>query len=304
MSQTKPWEQRIGRQRDWIWHGWQIRYTYFRSSLNQGSEPKPPLILLHGFGVAIEHWRHNIPILAQEHTVYALDLLGFGGSRKAATDYTAYLWAQMVYDFWQRFIGRPVILVGNSLGALVSLTAAANYPDMVTGIAMLSLPDVSLRQEMIPRWLQPMVTTLERLVAPPLLIKGLLTIIRRPNITRSCVKLAYRDRSAVTDELVEIITAPAHDEGASRVLCLLVEGVRKPQFAPSVKSTLPSLTIPMLLIWGRQDRLIPPSLAPIFAQLNPRITLIELEEVGHCPQDECPARFNAMLLDWIKTVIK
>ncbi len=301
MSQKKPWEQRIGRQRDWIWRGWQIRYTYFRASLKSDSQSKPPLILLHGFGVAIEHWRHNIPILAQEHTVYAIDLLGFGGSRKAATDYTAYLWAHLVYDFWQTFIGQPVVLVGNSLGALVCLTAAANYPNMVTGIAMLSLPDVSLRQEVIPRWLQPIVMTLESLVTPPLLIKGLLKIIRRPKIIRPSVKLAYQDTSAVTDELVEIITAPAHDEGASRTLCLLVEGVRKSQFSPSVKSVLPSLTIPILLIWGRQDRLIPPSLAPIFAQLNPRITLIELDQVGHCPHDECPDLFNSMLLDWLKT---
>ena len=222
MSQIKSWEQRIGQQRDWIWRGWQIRYAYFRSFLNLNHEPYPPLILLHGFGAAIEHWRHNISILAKQLTVYTLDLLGFGGSRKAATDYSIYLWAELVYDFWQTFIGQPVILVGNSIGSLVFLTAADNYPDMVTGIVMLSLPDTSLRQEMISRWLQPVVTTVENLVISPLLIQGLLTIIRCPDVIRFLVKLAYEDSSAITDELVEIIATPTYDEGASKTLYLLV----------------------------------------------------------------------------------
>lgn len=298
MSKIKSWERRIGRQRNWIWHGWQIRYTYFRASLNLNPEPYPPLILLHGFGAAIEHWRNNIPILAQQHTVYALDLLGFGGSRKVTTDYSVYLWAELVYDFWQTFIGEHVILVGNSIGSLVCLTAANNYPNMVTGIVMLSLPDTSLRQEMIPRWLQPVVTTVENLVASPLLFKILLKIIRRPSIIRPLIELAYENSSAITDELVEVITAPTYDEGASRTLCSLVQRARNPNFAPSAKSIIPKLTIPILLIWGREDRLIPSSIAPILAQLNSNITLIELEKIGHCPHDERPEQFNSILLNW------
>ncbi|HAC63866.1 MAG TPA: alpha/beta hydrolase [Cyanothece sp. UBA12306] len=302
MLNQQPWEKRIGRQRNWIWRGWPIRYTYFRCSGNLGGTQKPPLILLHGFGAAIEHWRHNISILAQEHSVYALDLLGFGGSKKAATDYTIYLWTQQVYDFWQTFMDEPVILVGNSLGSLVCLTLASEHREMVESIAMISLPDVSWRQEMIPKLLQPIVNSLEAIIASPLLIRGLLRILRLRGMIRPWVTLAYSDRSAITDELVEIITTPTHDQGAARTLSLLVEGVRNPQFAPSVKGVLPNLNLPILLIWGKQDRFIPPSFAPIFAKLNPQITLIELEQVGHCPQDECPDKFNRILLDWINNL--
>ena len=59
------------------------------------------------------------------------------------------------------------------------------------------------------------------------------------------------------------------------------------------------LAIPILLIWGLQDRMVPPLLAPIFAKLNPLIELVELESVGHCPQDECPEKFNPILKDWL-----
>ncbi|MGP0128345.1 MAG: hypothetical protein ACTMUB_03485 [cyanobacterium endosymbiont of Rhopalodia musculus] len=106
---------------------------------------------------------------------------------------------------------------------------------------------------MISRWLQPVVTTVENLVVFPLLLKGLLTIIRRPSVIRSLVKLAYEDSSAITDELVEIIMTPIYDEGASRTLCLLVQGARKSDLAPFPKSILLRLTIQMLLMVVKID---------------------------------------------------
>ncbi|MDJ0599270.1 MAG: alpha/beta fold hydrolase [Crocosphaera sp.] len=302
MSQQQPWEKRVGRQRQWIWRGWPIRYTFLPSETTEEAQTKPPLILIHGFGAAVEHWRHNIPILRQQYRVYALDLLGFGQSRKAATNYTIYLWAEQVYDFWQTFVGQPVILVGNSIGSLVCLTAAFNYPEMVAGLVMLSLPDVSLRQETIPKGLRPIVNTIESFFSPPWLLKGLFNIIRRPAVIRPWVGIAYYDKSVITDELVNMIIIPPQDEGAARTFCLLFEGLRQPNYAPPVQAILPQLTIPMLLIWGRQDRMIPVALASTFSKLNSQITLKELDQAGHCPHDECPDHFNEILLDWLETI--
>ncbi len=297
MTSNQLWQQRIGNQRDWVWRGWQTRYSYTRADINSNT----PLILLHGFGAAIEHWRNNIPILGQEYHVYALDLLGFGASRKANTNYSVYLWVEQVHDFWQTFIGEPVVLVGNSIGSLVCLTAAVTYPEMVKGIVMLSLPDVSIRQEMLPGWLQPIVSTLENLVASPLLLKTLLKILRKPSTIKLWAGVAYQDKTAITDELVEILSSPAYDEGSDKTFSALFKSVRQPQFAPSAKEVLPKLNIPMLLIWGNQDRMVPPNLAPIFAALNPQIKYIEMEQVGHCPHDECPEKFNQILLDWLRS---
>ena len=295
MAVNQHWQQRIGRQRDWIWRGWQTRYTYLR-----GDRSASPLILLHGFGASIEQWRHNLPTLSQKHTVYALDLLGFGGSTKAPTDYNINLWVQQVYDFWQTFIGQPVVLVGNSIGSLVCMVAASTHPEMVKGIVLLSLPDVSMRQEKIPRWLQPVVSTIEGTVASPLVLKFLFKVLRRPKIVRRWVGIAYANQDAVTEELVEILAAPAQDDGAARAFCALFKALSHPEFAPSAKAVLPTLTIPTLLIWGRQDRMVPFSLAQTFASLNPQIDLIVLD-AGHCPHDECPDQFNQVLLNWLKS---
>ncbi len=299
MNQARHWQQRIGSQRDWVWRGWQTRYTYVRTS-QQGQPLIPPLILLHGFGASIEHWRHNLPALSQKHSVYALDLLGFGASKKAATDYTVDLWVQQVYDFWQTFIRQPVVLVGNSIGSLVCLAAAVTYPEMVKGIVMLNLPDVSLRQEMIPKFLQPIVATIEGMVASTPLLNTLFKVLRHPRVIRRWAGMAYANQAAITDELVEIIAAPAQDEGAARTFCALCKAVNRPQFAPAAKAVLPTLKMPILLIWGRQDRMVPPSLAQTFAKLNPQIELIELDNAGHCPHDECPEQFNPILLNWLE----
>ncbi len=296
MTSNQLWQQRIGNQRDWVWRGWQTRYSYTRADINSNT----PLILLHGFGASIEHWRNNIPILGQEYPVYALDLLGFGASRKANIKYSVYLWVEQVHDFWQTFIGEPVVLVGNSIGSLVCLTAAITYPEMVKGIVMLSLPDVSIRQEMIPAWLQPIVSTLENLVASPILLSNLLKILRKPTIIKRWAGVAYPDKTAITDELVTILSSPAYDRGSDKTFLALFRSVRQANFAPSAKEVLPQLKIPILLIWGDRDRMVPPNLAPIFAALNPQIKYIEMKGVGHCPHDECPDLFNQILLDWLK----
>ncbi|MDJ0573067.1 MAG: alpha/beta fold hydrolase [Pleurocapsa sp. MO_192.B19] len=299
MITNQSWQERIGNQRDWVWRGWQTRYSYLRTIRNHDNKEHLPIIFIHGFGASIEHWRNNIPAIAQNHTVYALDLLGFGASRKADVEYSAALWTEQVHDFWRTFIGTPVILVGNSIGSLVCLNATATYPEMVKGLVMLSLPDVSVREDMLPPLVRPLVTTIENLVASPLLIKNILKIVRRPNFIRRWAGVAYPNKEAVTDELVEILSSPAYDEGSEQTLVCLSRSVRKASFAKSVRDLLPNVTIPMLLIWGLQDKMIPPKQARAIAELNPLLKLIELENAGHCPHDEYPDQFNSLLLDWL-----
>lgn len=269
------------------------------------------MLLLHGFGASIGHWRFNVSVFAQQRTVYALDLLGFGASEKVSTDYLVTLWVEQVHDFWQTYIRTPIILVGNSLGSLVSLTAAALYPEMVAGLAMLTLPDTSVLEN--PSWVKPAIAPLKLALNPlAMLAKAVFTsppvfnpffrFIRQPQIIRSWVKKAYIDTTSVEDDLVDILSSPAYDQGAADALRAMVNTMSKrnvPQH--TAKEMLPQLTIPMLLVWGQQDIMIPPKLGPLFAHCNPRIQLVELANAGHCPHDECPDRLNPIILDWLSS---
>lgn len=269
---------------------------------NRQDADNPPLILLHGFGAAIEHWRHNIPILSQNHRVYAVDLLGFGGSRKVQVPYTVNLWVEQIHDFWQTFMNRPVVLVGNSIGSLVSMALGGKYPEMVAGLVMLSLPDVSRRREMIADWLLNIVTPIENFFTSPWLLKPIFYYLRRPQVLQKWTGIAYEDKKAVSEELVQIIAAPTLDEGAAEAFISLAQAVNHPEYCPPAKLILPRLQIPILLCWGKQDRMVPVQLARGFVSLNPRIKYVEFERAGHCLQDECPDRFNPILLEWLESV--
>jgi pimeloyl-ACP methyl ester carboxylesterase len=295
---TTQWRDRIGLQRDWVWRGWQVRYSFRRSSTDN-----TPLLLIHGFGAAIEHWRKNIPVLGEERTVYALDLLGFGGSRKAIAPYGAELWVAQVYDFWRTFIGEPVVLVGNSLGSLVSFMVAAKHPEMVRGLAMLSLPDVTLRKKSVPKPFRSLVFAIEGFFTAPFFLKPLFHFVRRPAMIRTWVTLAYGHKDAVDDELVDILALPPTDGGAFAAFCALSASVRGEGFSRSVRELLPELTIPILLIWGRKDPMIPFSLSQNFLGLNPNLEFFPLDKAGHCPHDEDPETFHQIILPWLAVKI-
>lgn len=301
MIASLPWQQRVGHQRDWVWRGWQTRYTYLRPPTDT-TQSALPVLLLHGFGTSIGHWRQNLTILGQHHPVYALDMLGFGASEKAVTTYNVTLWVEQVYEFWQTFIRVPVALIGNSIGSLVCVAAAARYPEMVAGLALLSLPDPSIREEAIPAGLRPVIGAIEGLFASPLLLKPLFHLVRRPRIVRPWAKIAYANPEAVTDELIEILVGPAQDRGSAQAFCAILKAMTSAQFGPKVKAVLPTLQIPILLLWGKQDRMVPYALASTFAGCNPNLSLVELENAGHCPHDEQPEAVNTRLLQWLLTL--
>ena len=297
MDSAVHWQQRVGNQRDWVWRGWQTRYTYIRPA--QNNQKTTPLMLLHGFGASIGHWRHNLEVLGEHYTVYALDMLGFGASEKATANYSVELWVEQVYDFWKVFIRQPVVLVGNSIGSLIAMAAAATHPDMVQGVVMMSLPDPSLEQEALPPWLRPVVAGIKSVVASGFILKGVFSVVRRPSVLRRWAGIAYANPEAVTDELVEILAGPTQDRGSARAFSALFRATMGATFGPSVKTVLPTLTMPMLLIWGQKDKFVPPVLARQFAQYNENLQLHSMEDVGHCPHDERPELVNQVILDWI-----
>ena len=301
------WQEKVGNQRDWLWRGWCIRYSFYppqnSSENNNNHDSNLPIILTHGFGVSLKHWRHNMPTFStNDHPVYALDLLGFGNSQKAYTEYGIDLWSQMLYDFWSEFVNRPSILIGNSIGSLISLNAVVNHPQIAQGLVMLSLPDVAGRGAMISPQLLKVVTTIEKIVANPLLIRILFNLVRKPQIIRRSLKTAYIDHLHLDDELVDLITLPPQDKGAARALIALTKSMTN--FSTPAVELLKQVQIPMLLMWGKNDRLVPPNPAKEFAEVNPLIELKLLDNIGHCPHDESPQIFHQVVDRWIEEKLK
>jgi pimeloyl-ACP methyl ester carboxylesterase len=293
--------RKVGNERDWVWRGWQTRYTYQRSSDHKIASP--PVLLLHGFGASIGHWQHNIEFLAVQHTVYGLDLVGWGGSRKPNIKYDIDLWVDQVYDFWQAFVGQPMILVGNSIGSLVALVAAARHPELASSLIMVSLPDLSAEQEMIPRSIQPLVNGLKRVILNPPLLHTLFRVVSCPQVARKWAQIAYADPDRVTDDLIDLFLTPAQEREAPAAFVKIMQGMTSSDFSPNIRKLLPEIQIPMLLLWGCEDRMIPPGTADVLIKLNPRLELVNLEAAGHCAHHEVPAVVNDQIRTWLDRLV-
>ena len=99
-----PWVQ--SGYKTWQFQGHNVNYIDVG---NDGDKKKPPLLLIHGFGASIYHWRYNIPVLARDYHVYAIDLLGFGLSDKPIIDYSAELWRDQALAFIKEVV-RNILL--------------------------------------------------------------------------------------------------------------------------------------------------------------------------------------------------
>ncbi|MGD1905181.1 MAG: alpha/beta fold hydrolase [Leptolyngbyaceae cyanobacterium] len=286
----------LGQERYWYWRGWRIRYTVLLPK-DPAKRDAAPLLLVHGFGASLNQWRDNLPGLAQHRPVYALDLLGFGDSQKPAVPLGSNLWQAQVYDFWQQWIQRPMVLVGHSLGSLVTLDLAIAHPEIIHRLVMITLP--AARQELVAGWIDAFARPIERLFSTPLLIRPLFYWVRRPSVLRATLRSIYKRRDRVDAALVEQYAQPPRDRGAARTLCYLVRSRTAANFTPATKPLVAQLQLPTLLLWGETDQVIPIAWGKQLAPLNPLVTFKPVPG-GHCLYDEEPEIFNQYLLDWLQ----
>jgi len=281
--------------RTWEWHGLPIHYQ-------QAGTAGPALLLIHGFGASCDHWRKNLPPLAQDHRVFALDLLGFGKSAKPAPGeplpYNFETWGQQVAAFVQAVVKEPVFLVGNSIGGVVALQAATLAPDQSRGVILLDcalrqIHDRKLDQQPLLRRLgRPL---LKKALQNRWLVHWLFNQIAKPRIVRSALKQAYGNGDAVTDELVDLLLAPARELGAADVFWAFISNFT----GPLPEDLLPHLTCPVLILWGTADPWEPIELGRKLADFPAVENFIPLEGVGHCPQDEVPDVVNPHIQNWV-----
>jgi pimeloyl-ACP methyl ester carboxylesterase len=279
----------------WTWQGFPITYQ-------QWGETGPAIVCVHGFGASLGHWRKNLPVLGSQCRCYALDLIGFGGSAKpkpgAEIDYTFATWGQLVADFSREVVGCPVFLVGNSIGCVVIMQTAVDYPEQVLGIVALNC---SLRllhdrkRSQLPWYRQIGATWLQKVLNNPAIGRFFFQQIANPKTVRKILLQAYANPEAVTDELVEILIKPALDEGAAEVFLAFINYSQ----GPLPEDLLPLLSCPLIFLWGEQDPWESIHLGRELAHYPMVEKFIPLVGVGHCPQDEAPELVNPILLEWI-----
>ncbi|MEL4894137.1 alpha/beta fold hydrolase [Crocosphaera sp. Alani8] len=282
-------------EKTWYWRGYHVTYNYC-------GETGPAVVLVHGFGASWRHWRKNLPVLGKTSRCYALDLIGFGGSAKPTPkqeiDYTFETWGQQVVDFCREVIGGPAILIGNSIGCVVVMQAAVDYPEWVLGVAALNC---SLRllherkQASLPWYRRVGANAMQRILTNKAFGSFFFAQIARPSTVKNILLQAYHRSEAVTDELVDLLLKPAQDQGAVDVF-LAFTGYSQ---GPLPEDLLPRLTCPTILLWGDKDPWEKIEIGQEWANYPTVDQFIPLENVGHCPQDEAPELVNPILEEFI-----
>ncbi|MGF1495577.1 MAG: alpha/beta fold hydrolase [Elainellaceae cyanobacterium] len=278
----------------WQWRDQPIHYV----RAGQPQDGLPPLLLIHGFGASTDHWRKNVADLQQFTEVWAIDLLGFGRSAKPDWEYSSDLWCNQLSDFITEVVGRPVALVGNSLGGYASLCVAAQHPDQAAAVVLLNSagPFSETNPAPSPNPLAQAWGTLVRtILLQPLPSFLLFQYVRQRFVIRRTLQKVYLDQSAVTDQLVEDIYRPSCDRGAAQVFA----SVFKARKGDPVDRLLEQISCPLLLLWGEGDPWMDTrARGAKFRQHYPNLTEYYLQ-AGHCPHDEVPAQVNGLLRQWL-----
>lgn len=261
--------------------------TRFWALGNEGST----VLLIHGLGGSLEDWILNAEVLAKHHRVYALDLVGSGHSDKPSASYSFSYMAQFVKDFMEAERIDRASLIGHSLGGGISLQFSIQFPSKVEKLVLVG--SVGLGQQ---------VTLLLRVLTLPIIGR----LLARPSRkgTANFLKECLYDSTLVTDELIDfgynLASLPgAQDAFLSTVRTLgNIRGMRKDVLRP-ILDNLSAITVPTLIFWGQQDRILPVAHAQVAKDKMPDTQLKIFDHCGHFPQLERPEEFNSIVLNFL-----
>ena len=238
-----------------------------------------PAILLHGLGGSIESWTENIEPLSREARVIALDLPGFGESGKPDINYTVDFYRDFLVKFMKRLGLAKSSLIGSSLGAHVACEVAIARPHLVDKLVLVSpagaLPRSFKASPALKRYVK--VTSARSLEE----VKRALFAVDKKPVDESYARVVF-----------ERFSAPYAKEA-------FFSALKGSASAPRLQRRVGRISSPTLLIWGKDDIMIPVKFAEPFVRMkNCRVVL--LEQCGHRPHAERPGIFNALVSGFLK----
>ncbi|MGH2587142.1 MAG: alpha/beta fold hydrolase [Dehalococcoidia bacterium] len=252
-----------------------------------------PLVLVHGIGGSSLNYSQNILELARHYRVYAVDVPGHGRSEKPEIDYAVEGAVPFIAAFIQQVCEEPAALVGLSAGGLMCALTAAAYPDLVTHLVLVSSAglgrDLSLSL---------------RLMTLPVTWPVVGSTRPTPAGVRFSMRRVVHDPTCLTEEMVERLCEDRARPGNVHAMLIALRsnvGVLGMKRWRGHLRAIRRVGAPVMIIWGKQDRLIPVSHAyRAWRWLGKRARLHIFDRCGHWPPFEHPAEFNRLVLDFVR----
>ena len=263
----------------------------------------PTILLVHGLGGSHLNWDLLAPLLTPHGRVYAIDLPGFGRSEPGERTASVQANVAVVKRFIDEVAGTPVVLVGNSMGGMISILVAGERPDAVTSLVLLDPAVPGPR-----RALDPLVALMFVIYAIPFVGERFLAKRRTSTSARARVietlTLCGVDPDAVPpmviDRSITLLDERADVEGMDKAFLVAARSLLKLLVDPRrYRKAMSSIRLPVLLVHGDRDRLVPVAAARDIARRHPSWRYLELAGVGHVPQLQVPAELASAMVEWL-----
>jgi pimeloyl-ACP methyl ester carboxylesterase len=244
----------------------------------------PPLLFLHGLGGIWQNWLLNIPAFMDTHRCVAVDLPGFGLSEKP-DECSIPGFARTVDAVCDQLGIEEPVVIGNSMGGFVGAELAVSFPTRVSKLVLVAAAGLSteyLSREPLLAGARVFMVLSARtgLRGSPVLKRKRLRRIALGPIVRYPERLSF----PLASELVQGANAPGFMEAFEALMSY------------SFRDKLPRIEVPALVVWGRNDMLVPVADAEMYEHLigdNARSVIFD--DTGHLPMLERPTRFNDLL---------
>ncbi len=268
-----------------------------------GPTDAPVVVLVHGLGGSHLNWDLFAPLVRERVRVLALDLPGFGRSEPDGRKASVAANVAVLHRFLTEVVGEPAVLVGNSMGGMISILETGEHPEAVRGLVLLDPAIPGPR-----RALDPTVAVMFALYALPFVGERFLWWRRQRSSpltrVRQMLELCGVDPDGVPPSVIDRSVTLLEERrdidgmdqaflGAARSVLRLLADPRR------YRSAMASIDVPVLLVHGDRDRLVPVQAARDVAARHPAWRYLEWSGVGHVPQLQEPDRLAAAVLDWL-----
>jgi pimeloyl-ACP methyl ester carboxylesterase len=269
-----------------------------------GPAGAPLIVAIHGLGGAAWNWLAVAPLLTTRCRMIAIDLAGHGESPRVARSTTVRANRQLLDRFLREVVAEPAVLMGNSMGGLITMLQTAASPDLVEGAVLVN-----------PAMPGPILRTVDRrmvldlaIMAMPRLGEAAMGRRRRrvtvPQQVRESLQMCTVDLDRVPVEVIDagitsIESRKPGDFSATDVTMAgrsLIAMLSRPQ---SLRQRIKDIKVPVLLLHGEKDRLVSVKLARQAAKSFPEWRYDEAADIGHVPMLEAPGWTAEKVLAWL-----
>lgn len=252
-----------------------------------------PILFLHGFGASMYVWRHLIKPLSKKYKLILVDLKGHGASPKPRDKkYSVYDQADLIYNLIIKHNLKNLTIVGHSFGGGVALIIALyltkRLPERLAKLILIDSAGYKQRHPLFIKLLE--VPVIGRLVFS----------LPDKSLTRSTLKMSFYDKNKILDNVVDSYAKLLTKSSARHALVQTARQLVNLDLKKII-CDYPKIKVPTLIIWGKEDTVIPLEIGKKLYQAIPSSELKIIDNCGHIPQEEKPNKTLEIIERFLKT---